>query len=414
LTEPQRRYAVSWVRRVFSQVPEKTIIPEDLLALVFRELSRQEELENDVRDQWGNWEWPYSQSTKDGTLFVPRVDIAVQNWAKICGIKKSFFRWPDNKPFAMCLTHDVDFISRRATSIRFVLELTRRCVRIKNGKWEFFASQFLRNAVKYLAGPLLRFHGKDEYHCFDTCMELENQYGFKSTFFFFAEHLPAPHIWDCGYSHLDRVMFHGFRTTVRGMMREMLQRGWDIGLHGSYNAATKLDALLSEKEQMEQSTGIPISAIRHHYLHYDARFTPVLHQQAGLKVDSTIGFNRNIGFRSGSSFPHFCWNHQEQQTTNVLEIPLHIMDGTLMALQGLECNTGMAMAYVKMMMDQVASVGGCLTLNWHPSWLSLKPYREIYELTLCEANRRNAWGCSVRDIYQHFFKCDSAEIAEAD
>jgi peptidoglycan/xylan/chitin deacetylase (PgdA/CDA1 family) len=292
----------------------------------------------------------------------------------------------------------VDFISRRATSLRFIGELARRCVKVRSGRFKLSTSQLVRHLAKYLSGPLIRFQKKDEYHCFDRCMEFEAQFGFKSTFFFFAEHLPTPHIWDCGYSHTDKVEFYGLRMTVRAMMREMLQRGWDIGLHGSYCSATDLSALKEEKRQMEESAGATVQAIRHHYLHYDVRVTPSLHERAGLKADSTHGFNRNIGFRSGTAFPYYCWSHQDQRSTNILEIPLHVMDGSLLSAQGLECDIDMATTYMKMMMDRIAAVGGCLTLNWHPSWLSLKPYREAYEWILREARERNAWGCTVQSL----------------
>jgi hypothetical protein len=185
------------------------------------------------------------------------------------------------------------------------------------------------------------------------------------------------------------------------MMREMLQRGWDIGLHGSYFSATDLSALLEEKRQVEECAGAPIQTIRHHYLHYDARITPSLHGQAGLKADSTQGFNRNIGFRAGTSFPYYCWNHQDQRTTNVLEIPLHVMDGPLLTSYGLGCNTDMAITYMKMMMDRIAAVGGCLTLNWHPSWLGQGIYAEVYQAILAEAVKRNAWGCSIASLNEY-------------
>lgn len=398
LTEAQRLYAVNWIERFVGQTLKADLIPEDLLELVFRELTRYEEWESNTRDQWGNWEWPYSQSARDGYLYIPRVDIAVQDWAKKFCANKNVSRWPNNKPFAICLTHDVDLISRRATSKSFIAELVRRCWRAENGKLKILTSQLSRNIAKYFAGPIIRFHKKDEYHCFDYCMELERRFGFKSTFFFFAERLPVPHVWDCGYNYSDQLEFYGKKVSVSEMMREMLRRGWDIGLHGSYLSAENLSALINEKKQLEKCIEIPISAIRHHYLHCDVRITPFLHQQAGLKADLTVGFNRNIGFRSGTAYPYYCWDHKQGQPINVLQIPMHIMDGPLFGSYGLECDINMAIKYAFTLMDRVAEVNGCLTLNWHPSWLSQEPYAKAYQAILKEASKRDAWGCTVKSL----------------
>lgn len=401
LTDAQRQYVASWVRRFVAPEIGTTAIPKELLSLIFRELSRQEEAERKIRDRRGRWEWPYSQAALDGTLYVPRVDVAVQSWAKSLGVEKRASAWPDNRPFAICLTHDVDLVSRRTTSIRFIAELAGRLWKIPDMRLKYFTSKLLRHIAKYLAGPILRFRREDEYHCFDSCMEIEAKFGFTSTFFFFAEHLPVPHVWDCGYSHSDRVVFYGSNMTVREMMRKMLKRGWHIGLHGSYLSAIRLDALMSERKQLEQSTGMPISAIRHHYLHYDTWKTPALHQQAGLKVDSTMGFNRNVGFRSGTAFPHYCWDHEQDRSTDVLEVDLQVMDGALLGFPGFECDARLAVEYAVKIMDNVAAVGGCLTLNWHPSWFGRQYYAEVYQAILKEAAKRNAWGCSLTDLCEY-------------
>lgn len=393
-------YAHQFVKTVLRSRDDLKV-PGELIELVYRELSRQEEIASSARDQWGNWEWPYAAAVRKGNLYRPHLDEAILEWAVQNGHalpEAASHRWPGGKRFALCLTHDVDFISRRSTSGAFVRELLSRVARVPYRQKRFVASQCLRQVAKLLAGPLLSRLRSDEYHCFDLCMDLEAKHGFTSTFFMFAEHLPNPHMWDCGYSHGDQLQFYGARVTVREMIRDMRQRGWDIGLHGSYHAATNLAALCEEKRQVEESVEAPVETIRHHYLHYDARVTPALHEQAGFKADSTQGFNRNVGFRAGTSFPYFSWNHQAQRATQVWEIPMHIMDGPLFQLNSLECDLGTAIAYMKTLMDRIEAVGGCLTVNWHPCWLSLPAFAGMYRAILEEAARRAAWGCNASGL----------------
>ncbi len=403
LNEDQCQYVENWIRSFFDTKLPSLPVPKDLSTIIFYELSRFEEFDCEMRDQWGNWEWPYSESTRNSDLYKPFLDLKIRNWTKsLKGIvlPDSVNRWPEGKSFAICLTHDVDFVSHYSTSISFVLELIYRMIRVPHGQKISMVSKICRHLVKLLFYQIIRNNSPDDYNNFDVCINLEKKYGFTSTFFFFAEHLPAPSIWDCGYSYIDRLHFNGSRVTVQKMIREIMHQGWDVGLHGSYHAATNLIALLEEKRILEKCTGKEIHSIRHHYLHYDARITPSLHEQAGFKNDSTHGFNRNIGFRAGTAFPYLCWDHRLKRATFVHEIPLHITDSPLFTTNGLECNYDMAVKYIKTIMDHIENVGGCLTINWHPAWLRRPNYRAVFEYILEEGSQRNAWGCSIKQLFE--------------
>jgi hypothetical protein len=134
-------------------------------------------------------------------------------------------------------------------------------------------------------------------------------------------------------------------------------------------------------------------------LHYDVLTTPEIQYQADLKVDSTIGFNRNIGFRAGASFPFWVWDHHGQKSLPILQIPLHIMDVSLFRQDTLDYDKLTAMDACIYMLDHVANIGGCLTLNWHTNLLHIPEMRSIYETLLAEAAKRGAWGCRMRDVY---------------
>jgi hypothetical protein len=400
VARPQAVYAAEFVSLALGTAVDSAVLPVELVDLVHRELSRFEELENPARDEFGNWEWPFSAAARDGTLLRPRVDEAVRTWALEEGVISpgSATRWPDNRPFAICLTHDVDFVSRDSSSLAFVSERVRRIGKAPRNEKRVVAYQTMREIAKFAAGPLLRQLREDHYHNFDSWMELEAGYGFTSTFFFFAERLSAPRGVDCGYSHSERVPFYGRTVSVAEMMREMVLRGWEIGLHASVGAATNSGYLADERAQLEHATGQAVDLVRNHYLTYDAAVTPHVQQAAGFRGDSTQGFNRGIGFRAGTSFPYRCWNHVANGPSDVLEIPMVIEDVALFHPSALGCDLTNSQAYISSMMDRISEVGGCLTANWHPSWMSDRLYRESYEFLLDEARRRRAWGCSMTDL----------------
>jgi peptidoglycan/xylan/chitin deacetylase (PgdA/CDA1 family) len=234
---------------------------------------------------------------------------------------------------------------------------------------------------------------------FDALMKLEDSFGFKSTFFFFPSCLEDRHPYDCEYQ-FHEIVCHGHGTmTVKEMIQTIDNAGWEIGLHGSYHSATKSGLLSHERQQLEEIIGHEIISTRQHWLHYDVQVTPCLQRDAGFKVDSTQGFNRSIGFRAGTAFPYWCWDHLKGEALPVLEIPQHIMDGGLF-VPGLQYKEALAIKHCLEIMDAVQHVGGCLTLSWHPHNVNDPKHWQVYKTLLEEAAGRNAWGCSVGELYR--------------
>ena len=224
-------------------------------------------------------------------------------------------------------------------------------------------------------------------------------HGFHSSFFFFPERVSAPHVYDCLYGFNDRMVWRGGRARVREVMREIAAMGWDVGLHGSYHSALREGLLRDQARQIEAAVGRPVLSTRQHWLHYDARVTPRLQADAGLLADSTQGFNRNVGFRAGTAFPYRCWDFERETPLPVLEIPQHVMDGALFTANALEYDAELAIRHCLQLMDEVAAVGGCLTLSWHPNTMVDARYWTVYETLLAEAAGRRAWGCSVAELH---------------
>ncbi len=50
------------------------------------------------------------------------------------------------------------------------------------------------------------------------------------------------------------------------------------------------------------------------------------------------------------------------------------------------------------LMDRVAAVGGCLTLNWHPNLIRRDSLFQIYNVLLQEGAAKKAWGCSAAEL----------------
>jgi hypothetical protein len=371
-----------------------TSLPEALAARVFRELTRAEEIESGRTDRWGNWEWRFGHAQREGNLYRPWLDEAMQAAAG-GGTDKS--RWPGGKKWALCLTHDVDVVSQRETGLS-----PWRAVRTELGgprDWNRLATRTLRAAARTLRSPWRR--GGDPVWCFERWLETEAAHGFKSSWLFFPSRITRRHRDDCYYKFGDVLEFEGRRMTVRDLMRHLATNGYDVGLHGSCRTFDDSAMLLQQRQEIEEACGQPVVSTRQHYLRYSAAISPRVHAAAGVAVDSTQGFNFSVGFRAGTCFPYWCWDHSANRSLSVLEVPLVIMDTCLFGPAGLEYDEAMAVAHTVEIMDRVRAAGGVLTLNWHPNNITIPGFFSSYCAVLAEAARRDPWCGTLRDIHAH-------------
>jgi hypothetical protein len=400
LDEVKKRYALRFASLLVGHKLTTNEVNEEHCERIFDALSRSEEIETKDRDHWGGWDWQYCDSQRRGELYVPWVDRPLAEVRGVVQARHPDWQmeplWPNKKRFALCLTHDVDGVLRDITTksvvhtIRhdFLSSLSRRA---RFGRARVLVRDWLRELHSTTS------HGLPN---FDEWLKLEDSFGFKSTFFFFPSHLDHRHPYDCEYQFYE-IVRHGLGTmTVMEMIRNIDRAGWEIGLHGSYHSATESGLLANERKQLEKILGHNIISTRQHWLHYDVQQTPRLQREAGFKVDSTQGFNRSIGFRAGTAFPYWCWDHQKAETLPVLEIPQHIMDGGLFVPNGLQYNEALAIKHSVEIMSSVERVGGCLTLSWHPHNVNDPKHWHVYKTLLEEATRRDAWGCSVGELYK--------------
>ncbi|MBV8552868.1 MAG: polysaccharide deacetylase family protein [Acidobacteriaceae bacterium] len=393
----ERDYIARWASTILG-FPCIDYLSEETASTIFHELSRSEETLNPIRDTWGNWDWQYCASQRKGLTYVPHVDQLLRSALSRRVRGSNATMWPANKKFALVLTHDVDMVSESAISL-CGLRQCAACELVKPNSLLRKSLSLSRMSARYMS-QAFRDRLDDCLWHYEDWLKVEESYGFRSTFYFFPSPVKKPAQWDCIYQFPDIVRFNGKRMTVREMMQSIHRAGWEIGVHGSYRSAFDGEVMKREKGCIEDALGSRVTSVRQHYLHYDVRITPTLQGEAGLTTDSTQGFNRSIGFRAGTSFPYWCWDHVHQNPLRVLEIPLHIMDGSLFHPAALEYDEEFAVRHALQLMDAVEAVGGCLTLLWHAEYLNRPKYRNSYKRLLDEAAQRGAWGCGAGELYE--------------
>ncbi|MCL4503291.1 MAG: hypothetical protein M1438_15805, partial [Deltaproteobacteria bacterium] len=141
--------------------------------------------------------------------------------------------WPDGKRFAVCLTHDVDFVSFAPSCLlRAAGTIFRHVLQGKSG-----SGRLLIDAVKIGLKAASRLVPRKQERFFEPWMEAEDRYGFRSTFFFFPDQASTYHPLDGPFYHFhDKVEFYGDFISVAQLMRELEKRGCEVGLHGTFES----------------------------------------------------------------------------------------------------------------------------------------------------------------------------------
>lgn len=336
-------------------------------------------------------DYAFSALNASGCLYTPVADRAR------LASGRTPPKWPNGKKFAVCLSHDVDHISRYALGASwrgFRLALAAA------GSGKRDPVRLIAGVGKCLASALHR--GRDPLHNFESWVDLESSYSSRSTFFFFPERVSTRHQSDCVYRYSDRLRFRGKKITVRRLIRELRDAGNEIGLHPSWHACENAAELRRQKAQLEDVLQKEIVSVRHHFLHFNPKTTPGAQEEAGFLYDSTVGFNRNIGFRYGTCWPFPLWDWRRQIASRVIEVPLCIQDGALFSSNAMALTYDAALNYVKGLFDVVEEVGGVLTLLWHPDAVAYDAKRwKLYETILAMSVSKGAWLATVSEIGEH-------------
>src|SRR5207244_9625638 len=130
---------------------------------------------------------------------------------------------------------------------------------------------------------------------FASLMAWDESYAIRSAFYFIAAHTAGGEV--DGLYQLEHPWF-------RSLMREIYQRGHEIGLHTSYNTYCDPAQTRREFEVLRhhcEAEGIrqAVWGGRQHYLRWKAPTTLQNWDDAGLDYDSSLTFAECAGFRCG-------------------------------------------------------------------------------------------------------------------
>ncbi len=324
-----------------------------------------------------------SPAPDEGCSEEPAVDRYVLHLAELLdlyqpGIER-MKRWPEDAPFAVALTHDVDMLRKWRWRTRL-----KWTARLPLTLWRDRAQ--LRRDWREMRAP------RDPW---DNCAEvlrLEREYGFNSSWFFLTE----------ARDHQTfRYQVGGARA--RSAIQAVKEQGGEVGLHGGYRQAHTPSRFLEQKHTLEGILERELQGVRQHWLRFSLDKTWDAQSRAGFQYDSSLGWNHCAGYRCGTSLPFPVFDPIRKQESGLYEIPLICMDTALFYEQGLP--PAEVTVRLNRLLDTTAKAGGLLTVLFHNHYFYAEDFpgwEETYRAFLAEVKRRSACVDTLRNIVRRW------------
>lgn len=318
--------------------------------------TQKEEYISIIRDQFDRFRY-YASKNRD--IFEPKVSQFLINQG-LSG------QYPSDAPFAVCLTHDVDYLY-----VSPLMKGISALNHLRNIRFSLFLHSIIDMRSKKI--PLWNFY---------EILALEEKYGAKSSFYFMVQDLGDQ---DYEYNIEDCM----------DIIQDISDRGWEVGLHGGHAAYVNPVEIKEKKQRLEKILNRKVIGYRNHYLRFKVPETWEYLANAGFEYDSTFGYADCIGFRNGMCHPFKPYNLNTQCEIDILEIPLIIMDRSLDLYMGFDPDR--AWDITIKVINTVAECHGIITLLWHNTEL-VKDNMMFYERILKYCAEKKAWMTSGEKI----------------
>lgn len=264
-------------------------------------------------NKWLRSPLPRDGVGREGVLACPLDDLEIQ-WIERAGLSYKVHGMP--KAFRVWLSHDIDQLQ-----MSYQL-LTWTIAQIARGR-PALAFGIIREWIR------ASIRQSDPFWNLDLFLEVEHRFSVRATYFFLHQR-PVRQWWNVRRFSLIFGLYSMQDPKVQELVSHIKGAGGEIGIHGSVGSARSLN-LLEEELELISRCGVerPIVS-RQHWLDFDLWDTVALLMQAGIALDSSIGFAPPCwGFRTRTAWPHLLPAANGDGLSQVIHIPPCIMDGAL-------------------------------------------------------------------------------------
>ena len=344
--------------------PDRIHLGLDIFGAAFFMLTRYEEVAKPERDEHDRFPATASLAYQENFLQRPVVNEYLELlWACMKLLWPGLERTP--RAYRLQVSHDVDapLLSLPRTAKRAARSLGGDLLKRRNAKLA------LGRTLSYLGS-----HHYDPANTFDLLMSTSEEAGIKSAFYFITDH-SAGEI--DGHYSLEMPF-------VQDLLKEIHERGHEIGLHPSYNTFDDSEQTRLEFEKLQAALsdlGISQATFggRQHYLRWQAPTTWQTWADAGLDYDSTVGYADQVGFRAGTCYAYPVFNLRTRQALKLIERPLLVMDCSLFDRRYMGLSPAEGLDTVRDLHRHCLRHQGDFTLLWHNSYFDTAWQARVYK-----------------------------------
>lgn len=281
-----------------------------------------------------------------------RIALWLRAWsARQRGVEADRLLGPPPEPEVL-LTHDVDAVRKT------------RATRVKQSAFHAFnAARHAASGRFGAAGGRLRASARfalsgADYWRFPEITGLEERFGWRSAFHFYAG-AAAPR------SLKLRLMdpeYEPASSPVRDELRRLVAGGWAVGLHPSFDTWADAAGMARQREALGRAAGHEVTLCRQHWLRFSWRRTWAAQAEAGILLDTTLGFNDRPGFRNGAALA-LRPTDDDGRELGLVSLPLLLMDAHLYDYRSLSPEE--RGATLDRWLGELRDVRGQASLLWH-------------------------------------------------
>lgn len=383
---------------IYSVGDKTTRINKDIIASGFYFLSCWKEFVNkkntdpNIRFKYKNsmqYKWDFAE--------VPVVDAYCDILDNILELSfpdyKKGYRWQNDNSFCMTLSHDIDYWNVWSKDqLSKILKYNKQRIKLNP----------LRSLYKILGHYFTKKCYKPE-KAMQKILNKENKLKVKSTNFVLVQ----------DNSDDQRRNYFTNENYKKGI--EAVFKSSDVGLHGSPDSAYYIKDTKKELERLQKLFPQPLG-YRSHKLSFQYQSSFDILEKMNLKFDSSLGYWEHIGFRAGISYPFYPYDIDNDRPFNILEIPLIVMDTTLISQDGMALNPFTASYRLSKLISRAKKFQSHISILWHNNTfdkIDFPWWSWLYWSLIRRAKKNNGWICSVDDLYEYWVhKTDSHESSD--
>ncbi len=374
---------------IFTVGRDSYSINKDIIASGFYFLSCWKEYVNkkntnpDIRFKYQNsmqYKWDFSE--------IPVVDAYCDILDNILDLSladyKKDFRWRHEHGFCVTLSHDIDYWDVWSTD-QFKAIMKYNANRIK------------KDPVKSIYKMIGHFLTKKIYNPEKAILKIlnkERRLGVNSTNFILVQ----------DNSDDGRRNYFTDDRYKSGIKKVFSRQA--VGLHGSPDSAYFIKETKKELERLQKIFPQQLG-YRSHKLSFQYQSSYDILEKMNLKYDASLGYWEHIGFRAGISFPFYPYDIENDKPFNILEIPLIVMDTTLISKLGMGQNPFIAAYRITKLFQRAKKFQSHISLLWHNNTFDSIDYPGwswLYWSCIRKAKKMSAMVCSTDDLYDYWVR----------